>query len=79
MKHFIKMVGVLGILGAVYLAPSVKVSAKECTAWVLDSSFTNCENGLKIYYRTLSRSCITEGGTYVVTEYNRDNYVIGTC
>lgn len=81
MKHIIKMIGVIGILGAVYLAPSVKVSATTCSEWSLSSSEISCENGLKMYSRTLSRLCSTpvNNNANYVLQYNYDKYVIGTC
>ncbi|HAB62381.1 MAG TPA: hypothetical protein DCE48_17095 [Lachnospiraceae bacterium] len=80
MKYFIKIVGVLGLLGVIYLAPGVKVSAAtSCTSWVVDSSYTECINGVKYYNRVLKKTCIDEGGNvpYTVTDYDR--YPIGTC
>lgn len=80
MKQIIKIVGVLGILGAVYLAPGVKVSAAtSCTAWVEESGFTECINGVNYWHRILKRSCITDGSSNVDIQYDNGRYPIGSC
>ncbi len=76
MKQLVKLVGVIGIIGAIYLAPSSKALA-SCGPWELYTSNIECISGVKYYQRILTKTCVDSTGINIT--FDNDSYPIGYC